>query len=76
MNAAPQWSTASFGEAAETTPVELAALGEHLAACSDGRGHLHALRCVAQRVQAFVFGRLVTTSLLLVALIGFLALVL
>ena len=31
--AGPNWSTASFGDAVDTSPMELSALGEHLHLC-------------------------------------------
>lgn len=70
MAAAPLWSTASFGETTDTTPMDLAALGEHLAQCSARSGRLVAMQCGAQRLRGFVTGRLVTTLALLAALTG------
>jgi len=70
MSTPPRWSTASFGEAADTTPMELAALGEHLAQCSARNGRLATLQCWAERLREFVSGRLITTLALLAALIA------
>jgi hypothetical protein len=64
----PVWATACFGEAPDTLPVDLAALGEHTAQCTAANGRLVALRCGAARLLGFVTARLVTTGALLVAL--------
>lgn len=72
MTVVPLWSTASFGETTETTPIELAALREHLAACRTGWGRLVALHCAARRAQGFVACRLMTSVLLVAGLVGLL----
>ncbi len=66
----PSWSTASFGDAAHTSPLDLSALGEHLALCRAASRPLWALRCGAERMQGFVAARIVTTLAVLTALIG------
>jgi hypothetical protein len=66
--ATPSWSTASFGDTANTSPVELAALGEHLRHCRGSRGNLFTLRCLAESMNGFVAQRFVTT--LAVATLG------
>ncbi len=65
MSAAPRWTTASYGESAETKPAELEALREHLTQCSAGSGRLAALHCGWLRLQGFVMSRRVTTLALL-----------
>jgi hypothetical protein len=70
MSPTPRWSTASFGETTDTTPLELAALGEHLTQCSGASGHLVAMQCGAQRLGGFVTARLVTTLMVLAAIIS------
>ena len=65
------WDTASFGLPAETSPVELSALGEHLDSCRLG-ARASTLQCAAQAVQGFVAARLVT-SVAAVALVALLA---
>lgn len=67
--AGPRWSTASFGDAADTSPMELSALGEHLDLCKAKHGRLLALHCVAQRLHGFVAARFVTTLVVVVALL-------
>ena len=64
------WSTASFGNAADTTPMELSALGEHLDTCHGERGRLFGLRCKADVVRGFVATRFVTSLLAVALLIG------
>lgn len=63
--APPSWSTASFGDAADTSPMELSALGEHLQHCSATPGPLVRLRFAAETMNGFVSARLVTTLALL-----------
>lgn len=59
----PHWSTASFGDTADTSPVELSALGDHLDLCRGLRGRLFAARCRIEVVHCFVASHLVTTAL-------------
>jgi len=68
--ARPCWSTASFGDPADTSPMELSALGEHLHLCRTLSGRLFVLRCGAEAVQGFVASRFVTTLVVLSLLIG------
>ena len=66
------WTTSSFGEAADTSPMELSALGDHLSHCKSQSGRLFALRCRAASLHNFVAARFVTTivSLLAAGLMG------
>ena len=66
----PSWSTTSFGGSADTSPMELRVLGEHLSHCRDKHGFLHTLRCAAERVNEHLAGRLVTTLAVSLLLIG------
>lgn len=70
------WSTASFGAAADTLPVELSGLGAHLALCKKSHRRFFALQCFAQAMHGFVVTRFVTTLVLVVLLIGVASLVL
>ena len=54
MLAAPRWSTSSFGDAADTSPMELSALGEHLQLCRPAPAHCSRLRCAAESMHGFV----------------------
>ncbi len=64
------WSTAAYGEAPDTSPMELSALGEHLNSCTRSHGRLFALQCAAERVSGFVAARFVTTLAAAALLIG------
>jgi hypothetical protein len=55
------WSTASFGEDAATSPMELATLGEHLDLCQKAKGRLFLLRCKAESVGNFFTSRVITS---------------
>ena len=66
----PFWSTASFGDTADTSPMELSALGEHLDLCKESHGRWFALQCAAERVNGFLAARVVTTLVVAALLIG------
>ena len=71
-----RWSTASFGDTADTSSMELSALGEHLSQCKGSHGRLLALQCAVQGMEGFVAARFVTTLVVVVTLlIGFVFLV-
>ena len=55
------WTTATFGEAADTSPMELAALRDHLSSCNDARGRWFTLRCLADKMDGFMASRFVTS---------------
>jgi hypothetical protein len=55
------WATASFGHDADTLPVELSALGEHLGQCQGQRGPLFSLHCLAEATHGLLASRFVTT---------------
>ena len=57
----PRWSTASFGDAADTSPMELSVLGDHMAKCSHTPGRLFSWQCTAEAVHRAVASRFVTT---------------
>ena len=66
----PSWSTASFRDATDTSPMELSVLGEHLDACTPAHGRWFALQCGVERMNVFVASRVVTTVALAALLIG------
>lgn len=66
----PAWTTASFGGAPDTSPMELSALGAHLDSCRPVHGRLVALRCVAKVMNGFVTARFVTTLVVATLLIA------
>jgi hypothetical protein len=65
----PHWSTASFGDTADTSPMELSALGDHLDLCRGLRGRLFSAQCRVEVVHGFVASHLMTTVLGAVALV-------
>ncbi|MEO8921970.1 MAG: hypothetical protein ABI330_03940 [Caldimonas sp.] len=58
---APFWATASISDAADTSPMELSALGAHVDRCNGSRGRMFGLHCVADAVRSFIAPRFVTT---------------
>ena len=60
------WTTRATGDAADTSPMELTALGDHLDLCLATNGRLFAAFCVAESVSGYVSARFVT-SLVVVA---------
>ncbi|URI07271.1 hypothetical protein MW290_01185 [Aquincola tertiaricarbonis] len=66
----PCWSTAAFAQAADTTPLELGVLAEHLALCHLLRGRLFAMHCAMEAVRDFVAARFVTTLLVVAVVAG------
>lgn len=69
-NTAPSWSTSTFSNSADTSPMELSALGEHLGHCKGAHGRLFTLHCVAETLNGFLSSRLVTTLVVAALLIG------
>lgn len=76
MSPPSSWSTASFGDDAQTSPMELSALGAHLHLCKGPHSRLVALHCAALQMQGFVASRFVTTLVLAALLMGLVSLVL
>jgi hypothetical protein len=69
-NTAPSWSTSTFSNRADTSPMELSELGEHLGHCKGAHGRLFTLHCVAETLNGFLSSRLVTTLVAAALLIG------
>jgi hypothetical protein len=69
------WATASHADAADTSPLDLSALGEHVDRCNGSRGRLFALRCAADSLLGFVAPRFVTTVVATVFVFGVASLV-
>ena len=67
---ASRWSTASFGDAADTSPMELNSLGEHLSSCQSASGKWFALRSRADVMHGYVASRFITTVVLAGGLLG------
>ncbi len=64
------WTTSSYGDTTDTTPMELDALREHVAQCSRKRGRLSVLAGGLQRVKGFVAGRVMTSLAVVATLAG------
>lgn len=59
-----RWRTASFASPPDTSPAELAALGEHLRRCQRPHGKLRKARNAVDRLNAFLIPRFVSTLVL------------
>lgn len=64
------FSTSAFGEAANTSPMEMQALRDHVTVCRGQRGRMFALHCATDAMSGFATTRLITTVLGLSALMG------
>ena len=69
------WATAAVPDAADTSPMELSALGAHVDRCNGSRGRMFALRCLADSLFGFIAPRFVTTLVALGIVIGVASLV-
>ena len=70
ITAVPRWSTSSFGVTADTSPMELSALGHHLDLCQGARGRLFAVHCAADLMHRALAPRFVTTLVVAALVIG------
>ncbi len=70
LGGGPRWSTSSYGHSADTSPMELTALGDHLQQCSSDRRRLQALQRGVQAVHGWVAPRFVSTLAVLVVVLG------
>jgi hypothetical protein len=68
----PTWSTASFGEAADTSPMDLATLGDHLSQCREIHSRRFRMRCYLQTAGQFLTSRVVTTLFMVCLLLAML----
>ena len=64
------WATATFADTADTTPMELSALGAHVDRCNGSRGRLFRLPCATDAMIGFVAPRFVTTALIVALVFG------
>ena len=67
---AVRWATASFADTADTTPMELSALGAHVDRCNGSRGRMFRLHCAADAMIGFVAPRFVTTAVIVALVFG------
>lgn len=68
--ATSRWSTASFGDTADTFSRDLSALGEHLHLCRESRRWWVALQCAGETLSGFVAAHFVTTMVVIALLLG------
>ena len=69
------WATASFADRADTTPMEISALGAHVDRCNGSRGRMFRLQCAADAMIGFVAPRFVTTAVIVALVFGVASLV-
>lgn len=66
----PRWDTASMGLPADITSTERSALSDHLSLCGALRGPLQSLQAGANEMRSMLAGRVVTSVLVMVVLVG------
>ena len=66
----PCWNTSSFGHSADISPLERSDLGEHLSHCGALRGPVHKLLNMGSGLHGLVAGRAVTSTLVVLLLVG------
>jgi len=66
----PVWATSSIDGDADTSPMELSALGAHVDRCNGSRGRMFGLRCAADSLSGFLAPRIVTTLVAIAIVIG------
>jgi hypothetical protein len=71
----PFWATAAINDAADTSPMELSALGAHVDRCNGLRGRMFGLRCAADAIHGFIAPRFVTTLIVIGLVFGVASLV-
>lgn len=71
----PSWSTAAFDNAADTSPMELSALSQHVRQCSRRGGAWSALVGSVSDLHRGLLARFVTSLALLAMLVGAAAMV-
>ena len=65
----PRWSTSSFGDAPDVSPMELGFLREELGRCKRPRGPLFSLQCFAETLDELLGPRFITTVMVATLLI-------
>lgn len=71
----PFWATSSLDGGADTSPMELSALGAHVDRCNGSRGRMFGLRCAADSLSGFLAPRIVTTLVVVALVFGVASLV-
>ena len=70
------WTTSSLGGTADTSPMELSALGDHLDDCRKTQGGWFFVRGFADNLHHYMASRFVTTLFVATVLLGAVALIL
>ena len=65
-----RWDTASMGLPADISSTERSALSDHLSLCGALRGPLQSLQAGANEMRSMLAGRVVTSVLVMVVLVG------
>ena len=66
----PFWATSAIDGDADTSPMDLSALGAHVDRCNGLRGPMFGLRCAADTLSGFLAPRIVTTLVAIAIVIG------
>lgn len=68
------WTTSSLGSTADTSPMELSALGDHLDDCRKTQSGWFFVRCFGDSLHQYMASRFVTTLFIATVLMGAVAL--
>ena len=66
----PFWATSAIDGDADTSPMDLSALGAHVDRCNGLRGPMFGLQCAADTLSGFLAPRIVTTLVAIAIVIG------
>jgi len=66
----PVWATSAIDGDADTSPMDLSALGAHVDRCNGLRGPMFGLQCAADTLSGFLAPRIVTTLVAVAIVIG------
>ena len=66
----PVWATSAIDGDADTSPMDLSALGAHVDRCNGLRGPMFGLQCAADTLSGFLAPRIVTTLVAIAIVIG------
>ena len=66
----PFWATSAIDGDADTSPMDLSALGAHVDRCNGLRGPMFGLRCAADTLSGSLAPRIVTTLVAIAIVIG------
>jgi hypothetical protein len=66
----PFWATSAIEGDADTSPMDLSALGAHVDRCNGLRGPMFGLQCAADSLSGFLASRIVTTLVAIAIVLG------